>query len=187
MYWETLNFTKKPIKIDYGHYKCRYVSDTTTYPDFPKGHIFIGVDPGINYGITIINELETHVIWGSLPKMNPFHGLEAIEALDNVWADGRFYPISSNIEVVHAYVEGPAFGAQFGQTKLEQVRFGFVVGLHDITDDIKYVAPSHARKVAFGDGKKAGKNIWININENGADSIGVALACLFDTPLPIDK
>jgi hypothetical protein len=46
--------------------------------------------------------------------------------------------------------------------------------------DIKYIAPSSARKIAFGNGNKAAKDHWFMLNEHASDSIGIGLACWVD-------
>ena len=173
----------KPHKIQLGKYTARsffylfpdWVYDK--YGDKYHDHVCIGVDPGVNYGITVVTNLGMEVIWGKLPKLSSFIGLESAELardVSKIYKFNRFTP--------HVYIEGPAFRASYGQTKLEQCRSGFIHGFKDHMPEtnIKYIAPSSVRKVAFGNGNKSAKNLWFMINENASDSIGIGLACWFD-------
>lgn len=140
-------------------------------------HVCIGVDPGVNYGITVITNMGMEVIWGKLPKLSHFIGLESAELAKDV---SKLYKF--NKYTPHVYIEGPAFRSNFGQTKLEQCRSGFIHGFIDYMPEaeIKYIAPSSARKIAFGNGNKSAKDLWFMLNENASDSIGIGLACWFD-------
>ena len=140
-------------------------------------HVCVGVDPGVNYGITVVTNLGMEVIWGKLPRVSHFVGLEAAELARHVSTIYKF----KNFEP-HVYIEGPAFRSNYGQTKLEQCRSGFIHGFKDFMSEvnIKYIAPSSARKIAFGNGNKSAKDLWLMLNENASDSIGIGLACWFD-------
>lgn len=191
MFWETLNFTKsKPVAVVIsglmygGMARVKQVVIPHEFGhDVIGNRVFIGIDPGVHFGATYITKDRLTVLWGNLPKLSNFVGLESREigrAVARECLAFGSYMTGVSPDDVYVYIEGPAFAAQFGQTKLEQARFGFVLGFEDLVniDHIKYIAPASARKIAFGDGKKAGKDIWLNINENGADSVGVALSCL---------
>lgn len=183
MFWETLNITKKSsqTKIKLGTCKITSTWVDVPYPEFPKGHMFIGVDPGVNFGITIITENTVEVIYGKLPHKAKFVGMEAQELVRDMNKEYEFSKYYTP-DQLHVYVESAAFKSQYGQVLLEQVRYGFVQGFSEFvpTENLQYIPPSTARKKAFGNGNLSAKNLMPNINNNGADSIGVALACVAD-------
>ena len=183
MFWETLDFTKKlnQTKISLGMCPVKSIFIDTRYPGFPSGkHLFIGVDPGINFGITLISTSVIEIMYGRLPRLGEFAGMNSMHLIEKL---GYEYDLASyDPKNLHVYVEGAAYKSRYGQVELEQVRFGFVQGFSKFVhqDNIKYIPPSTARKKAFGSGKKSAKDLFVNINHNGADSIGVALACITD-------
>lgn len=184
MFWETLNFTtRKKNKRILGNTGVKLTTinmeKAAKYVD-SKDTAYIGVDPGVHFGITIILPGVFDVIWGTLLHSEEFIGLESTAVIQQLFCDyelNRFAPDNT-----HMYIEGPAFNARYGQTKLEQCRYGFVVGMSPyIThSNIQYISPSTARKKAFGSGKQKASDIWINIDPNAADSVGLALTCLYD-------
>ncbi|MBE0573329.1 hypothetical protein IH575_00295 [Candidatus Dojkabacteria bacterium] len=183
MFWETLNITKKSSQTKIKFDICKVTSTwvDVAYPDFPTGHLFIGVDPGVNFGITIISETVLEVVYGKLPHKDKFVGKESeqlIQQMDKEYQFSRYY----KPDQLHVYVESAAFKSQYGQVLLEQIRYGFVQGFTPFVkpENLQYIPPSTARKKAFGNGNLSGKDLFPNINNNGADSIGVALACIVD-------
>ena len=186
MFWETLDFSKvmtKPHKVQLGSYTAKsffYLFPEWVYEKYGEkyyDHLCVGVDPGVNYGITVITNLGMEVIWGKLPKFSNFIGLESAELARSI---GKLYKFTKFDP--HVYIEGPAFRTNYGQTKLEQCRSGFIHGFNDYMPEtnIKYIAPRSAGKIAFGNGNKSAKDHWFMLNENASDSIGIGLACWFD-------
>lgn len=180
MYWETLNFTKtpKPRKIEIGKFKAVSIEMEHGWEGIPKNKLFIGIDPGVHYGITLISSRIMEIIYGKLPKLKTFTGMESVNLIKDLINEYQLH--SYRPDDIHVFVEGAAFRTQYGQTKLEQVRFGFVVGFSGLlnTDKIKYIPPSSARKLTFGNGNMSGKTEWLMLNENAADSVVLALAAL---------
>jgi len=142
-----------------------------------SGMVCIGVDPGIHFGITILHETWVYVLWGSLPKLLHFPGLEAFALASSlIKADWQLQAIFKMGLKYVVRVEGPAYSERVGQPLLEQIRFGFAHGFVQHYGDTKYMQPNTARKLAFGSANKTGKDIWINLNPNAADSLGLAIA-----------
>ena len=184
MFWETLDFTKKSnqTKTKMSGVKVSHVYFDNSYPDFPApGYLFVGVDPGMNFGITLISERVIEVMWGKLSRVGEFMGRQSQNLAESLGYDYELEYYYDK-DKIHVYVEGAAYRSQYGQVELEQIRFGFVQGFSKFAhlDNIKYIPPSTARKKAFGSGKLSGKDLFVNINNNGADSIGVALAAVSD-------
>lgn len=157
---------KKPVKIGDKTYQL----DGTW-----KGHrgAAVGIDPGVNYGMTCIIDDVVQVVWGKLPptKVKGVYALAAhkvvFDRFDWEWAN------------TPAVVEGAAYNAKFGQVGLEEVRIGFYIGLWQVGFKVRIVPPKTVRLHAFGDGTVQAMDVWPTINHNGADSIGMALEALY--------
>lgn len=182
MFWETIRMNQmRKRKIDIGWMILTSVTVPVEIPKVPPGFVSVGVDPGINFGIAVLRERSLEVFWGKVPRKMALPGMEAIALAGDlcavdfgeiIWRDVRG-PL-----IPPVYIEGPSYNDTVGQPLLEQMRFGFAVGFDRAGYDPKYLPPMTARKLAFGHGKKAGKDIWITINQNGADAVGLALAGL---------
>lgn len=137
------------------------------------GRIAVGVDPGVNFGVTIIYGHRVSVLNGKLPRRTEkgWYGVEAYNLIQDIC---NAYDVGSDIAVV----EGASYRSQFGQVGLEEVRFGFFFGLYKIGANVHIVPPATVRLRAFGSGKQQAGEIWPWLNHNGADSIGMALAAL---------
>jgi hypothetical protein len=177
-YWETvlLGQTKKK-KFKIGQYEVTGMELKLPCPLLSRGHTIIGVDPGINFGITYLDSSGIAILWGRLPRNNKLRGRDA-EALAMAMTKAvtdAYWQLTFG-DPPHVYIEGPAYSMSVGQPLLEQIRYGFAAGFMNNGCKVDYLPPNKARKLAFGSGKKAGKNIWVNISQNGADSIGLAIA-----------
>lgn len=138
-----------------------------------NGRIAIGVDPGVNFGITIIKgDGELDICWGKLPTHKE-PGLRGVEAYNLVAGSGK-----RGKTAYKAVVEGAAYYKPHGQVGLEEVRFGFFLGLYHMGFDVRILPPASIRKMAFGAGRTQAGDLWPGLNSNAADSIGCALAAL---------
>ena len=169
----------KPLKYKWPG--IRLLEGTLDVPS-PSELIVIGIDPGVNFGITIIADTYVQVIYGKLPKKTRlgWHGIDAydfiIKALGTVEDEtGIFY---QHYRGAKAVVEGAAYDKIHGQVGLEEVRFGFFLALHHIGFNVSIVAPRSVRKIAFGSGNTTALDMWPLMNSNAADSIGCALVAL---------
>jgi len=170
--------------LDFGGVKLHYIkADLDRYLVFPDstGAICVGVDPGIHFGITILSHFYVGVMWGALPHLDQFPGVEAINFVHRMLSNESPWEMIFRSGVAKVIrVEGPAYREMVGQPLLEQVRFGFAYGFMQMFKDVSYMQPNTARYRAFGHGTKAGKDIWVNVDENAADSIGLALGAAYD-------
>ncbi len=138
--------------------------------DWSTQKVCIGIDPGVNFGITFIygNEIE---IWnGHLPKEGkptPWeYGYEAYDFLNEALKNyvGRI-----------AVVEGAAYRDTYGQVGLESVRFAYYLALAHNGWEVTIKPPMSIRKTIFGDGRIFAGNEWPLLNDNAADSLAIAL------------
>jgi len=178
MYWETIQLSQtKKQKIQINTFKLNVVELHIPCLLLDKGQNIIGIDPGVNFGLTFLDSESITITWGKLPRTHKLMGTVAqalAEAMSKPYAH-PYWQIQFG-DLPHVFIEGPAYSAAVGQPLLEQVRYGFAAGFISNGCEVEYVPPNKARKLAFGHGNKAGKDIWVNINQNGADSIGLAIA-----------
>lgn len=133
----------------------------------------IGIDHGNAYGITVVDGEKVDILWGRLPKSKE-PGESAILALNLLKSTIGMV----DYEHVPAVVEGAAYRRPYGQAGLAEIRTGFFLGLYELGYDVHIRPPMAIRKAAFGSGKTSALDLWPNINQNAADSIGCALAAL---------
>lgn len=133
----------------------------------------VGIDPGVNYGITIITGDTVQVFYGKLDGDSTpgMRGIAASELIRTLFTDYWY-------EKWFAIVEGAAYNAHFGQVGLEEVRFGFFSALMYKYFRAVIVPPASVRKLAFGSAKISAVDLWPTMNQNAADSIGCALAAI---------
>lgn len=174
-YWETLQLDlKRKQKIEIAGSKVQYIEQPSNLNGL--GAVCIGVDPGIHFGITLLTSTTLLTMWGTLPR-DRFPGLRAITFVYTLLRTPPFEDVFHLLGLHRTVrVEGPAYSETVGQPLLEQVRFGFAYAFMLHYADVDYMQPNTARKLAFGHGRKAGKDIWITLNQNAADSIGLAIA-----------
>ena len=130
----------------------------------------IGVDPGRNWGLSVLQDGLLGTFWGKLPKMNApdYH-----EYICN-WIRGWFSP---NFTATSVVVEGAAYNAQYGRELLEDIRLGFYSAFKELGREVAYVPPLAIRKIVFGNSNIKGNETWLSIGENAADSVAMALYC----------
>lgn len=126
----------------------------------------IGIDPGVNFGVTIINEDEVQVINGKLRKQES-------SLAYSVMAQGMSECLLEMLPAMCNVLEGPAFNKVFGQVGLADVRAGFYLGFKPRYPII--VPPMTCRKEVFDNGKTQAGEVWPNIDHNAADSLALAL------------
>lgn len=147
----------------------------------------IGVDPGVNYGITVIENGSVYVYNGKLGRRENSweHGIDSYELIGNILRKSIAYFSPSQCCAV---VEGAAYGPtnvtvkggivykeSFGQVGLESVRAGFYLGLHLAGVKVTVSAPKTIRAGALGGGTVGAWDVWPLLNHNAADSLGAAL------------
>lgn len=143
----------------------------------------IGVDPGIDYGLTIINRDFVQVFFGRL-ETNKRPGYRGINAYNYIMNSALNTYRSVNPEIrksVSAVVEGASYNDIYGQVALEEVRFGFFFALYEIGFTVSIVPPATIRKGALGHGRATVGEIFPNLNHNACDSIGAAIYALSST------
>ncbi len=137
------------------------------------GYLLAGVDPGKKFGVAFAYENNIITYGGTLSEtFAPFYGIEAIEVVQYL-VDKINVP---TFATRYALVEGAAYAAHYGQDLLSQVRFGFAYGLYLKNFKINFIPPHSARKSAFGSAKITGKDLWLRMNANAADAVGILLS-----------
>lgn len=130
--------------------------------------IAIGVDPGRNFGYTLLKSGMLVAYWGTFEKE------------DEQWKYVRpayrlIQTLGPKAKFVHMAIEGPAFRKQYGQPALESARAGFALsGLHNHYN-VEIVPPATARAEVLGHGFNKAGDFWPSLNLNAADSVVLAL------------
>ncbi len=164
------------IKGDSEYYGDMRVKHARADYQFTDLSPVIGVDPGRNWGLSLILQTfrypityDLYVYWGTLPKEEVTHKyFDSVQKFINLWL-----PPNTDIKVV--CVEGASYGERFGQVMLEDVRLGFVKAFENMGMKVTLVPPLTARKAVFGNGKIKASSIWLDINRNAADAAAIAL------------
>jgi hypothetical protein len=129
----------------------------------------VGIDPGRNFGLTLVAPTYAYTVAGQFPAETPQEWALMAHDLIGQLIKGWVKPGAL------AIVEGASFGDPYGQVGLAMVRAGFFIGLAHARLAVEIVAPQSIRKGAFGHGRRNAKHIWEKVNHNGADSLGAAL------------
>lgn len=139
----------------------------------------VGVDPGVNFGLTIINRELVSIYYGKLPT-DKRPGWRGIYTYDYVTKTSplKDYHWNEYVEKPVAIVEGASYNDRHGQVTLEEVRFGFFFALYNLGFDVHIVPPMSIRKLATGSGRHSIGDDFPSMNSNAADSLGAALAAL---------
>jgi len=132
-----------------------------------------GIDPGVNFGLTVIEENKVFVFHGSLIQDDKpgRYGLIAYKFLHDMI--GQFASLSLSLMVI----EGAAYGAPFRQVELSEIRTGFYLAasLWGGFSDVVIKPPASIRKAVFDNGKTQAGDEWPTLNHNAADSLSMAL------------
>jgi hypothetical protein len=136
-------------------------------------HNVIGIDPGVNFGMTFIRGKNIAMWHGALnPSRLPGqYGLLAYQLLQSFDPEG--FPT--------CVIEGAAFHKTFGQVGLAEVRIGFYIAaaINPFIKQVSIVPPATIRKTVFGDGRAQAGDAWPTHNHNGCDSLSIALYGLY--------
>jgi len=166
------------VNLSFSDPVATVLASTTKFPcmmigfeclDFVPKHSYIGIDPGYNFGIAVLEAGKKHgAVWyGKLPEAEDRPSRAYLAEL-LVYSVPRFdYQVG--------VVEGANYKASAGQVLLAEVRYSFWRGLMNRCQERIVAAPSTIRKGAFGSGKTAAYDLWPNINHNAADSVGCVL------------
>ena len=132
-----------------------------------------GLDPGVNFGLTVIEEDKVYVFNGSLNQDEKpgRRGLIAYSFLQLLMSQ---FHHNGGLMVI----EGASYGDQFGQVLLSEVRTGFYLAAATSSGTIQQVeikAPKSIRKAIFGDGTIRAPDEFPTLNHNAADSLAMAL------------
>jgi len=140
----------------------------------------VGIDPGVNFGMTVINREYVQVVWGKLPRQEKkgWHGIDAFDHMVEYFGPGVDRDLDDAYHGMKAVVEGASYRSQFGQVGLEEVRFGFFFGLYKQGFDVSIVPPATIRKEVSGSGKTQAMDIWPLLKHDACDSIFCALYAL---------
>jgi hypothetical protein len=130
----------------------------------------IGVDPGVNFGITIIDRDRVTILNGALLQQTlkiEYARLAYELTVDLI----NLNPLEDPTYVV----EGAAYNKTFGQVNLAEVRTGYYLALRYYNDAVWIPPPASVRADVFGSGKVQAGDIWPQFNHNGMDSLAIAL------------
>ena len=167
------------LKGESESFESMKIQHATANHSFTGLQCAIGCDPGLNWGISFvlgqghlpfgkdIYTLSTY--WGKMPhediEQNYFH---KIRDFVKMW-------IPPKVPAQVVMVEGASFGDKFGQTQLERCRLGMWEAFRELGYKVEYCPPLTCRKAVFGNGRIKGKEVFLDINWNGADAAVLAL------------
>jgi hypothetical protein len=132
-----------------------------------------GIDPGVNFGLTVIEQEKIWVFYGALMQDDKpgRYGLIAYSFLRLLMS--QFHHTGAMM-----VIEGAAYGAPFRQVELSEIRTGFYLAAatsSGTVQDVEIKPPATIRKGVTGDGKAQAMNEWPLLNHNAADSLFMAL------------
>jgi hypothetical protein len=131
-----------------------------------------GIDPGVNFGLTVIQGDKVAVFHGALLQGDQpgWYGLLAYKFLTFMMTE---YQPRHGLMII----EGAAYGAPFRQVELSEIRTAFYLAARHYGgfSDVLMKAPRNIRKEVFGDGKVQAGDEWPLLNHNAADSLSMAL------------
>lgn len=169
--YQRINLNSKPEKIK--NPWCRSIYRVCG--QLPgNGCYGVGVDPGVNFGVTFIQQGHLVVYYGALIQQHlpGEYGMVAMRFLQSLFKEHGAKGA--------CVVEGAAFHKQFGQVGLAEVRQGFYMAarLAGCSGGVAIIPPKSVRKSVFGDGRTQAGDEWPLLNHNGADSLSIALYSL---------
>jgi hypothetical protein len=174
--------------VDFKDVKFTFREHTKNqYMDF-KGWVFdptsvghssgvaIGFDPGVNFGLTIIMPHAGFIFAGSLAKQkcSEAYGSLVHTCLEDFLL--LYAPLPDDLnQISQAVIEGASYNSHF-QTHLAHIRTGMWILLEQLKIPAVIMAPMSVRKMVTGSGKIKLNQLLPDINPNGADSLGMAIA-----------
>lgn len=174
--YQTVKLTTKATKISNPFTRTLRVVHGTIPQAIPSPAW--GLDPGVNFGLTVIEEDKVYVFNGSLNQDEKpgRRGLIAYRFLQSIMT--TFSQQRDALMVI----EGASYGDQFGQVLLSEVRTGFYLAastFHAVAgymfSDVEIKAPKSIRKAVFGDGNIRAPDEFPTLNRNAADGLAMAL------------
>jgi hypothetical protein len=170
---KTIKLEQKAQKISNPFTRALHVTHGTIPRKLPIPAF--GIDPGVNFGMTVIAKNKVWVFHGSLTQTGipGKYGETAYAFLNSIMGAIEEYPEWPALMVI----EGASYGDRFGQVLLSEVRQSFyLAAAHSkLFANIVIQSPKKIRKQVFGDGNKRGPQVWPKLNKNGADSLVMAL------------
>ena len=134
-----------------------------------------GVDPGVNFGLTVIEGDKVFVFNGALNQDDKpgRYGLIAFQFLKSIIKE-------FNHRGAKMVIEGAAYGAPFRQVELSEIRTGFYLSAAlanplSTFADVIIKPPSTIRKAVTGNGKTQAMDEFPLLNHNAADALFMAL------------
>lgn len=131
-----------------------------------------GIDPGVNFGLTVIEGYKIYVFYGALMQDDKpgRYGLIAFKFLQSIME-------TFNLWSARMVIEGAAYGATFRQVELSEIRTGFYLAaaLSPGFSDVIIKPPKTIRKAVFNNGTIHAADEFPLLNHNAADSLAVAL------------
>jgi len=161
--------SREPVKEIGQWAKARRVLVET--PAVPIKHTFMGIDPGVNFGVALLTRRGLRLIWGELQGYDEVEQMFAASQVALYFRDA-FGPILT-------VVEGPAPKFPYRQATLGHMRAGFIIGA---MPNVLMIPPATIRVLAFGHGNETGLNIWPRVNENAIAALGCVLAAVKKAP-----
>ncbi len=133
-----------------------------------------GIDPGVNFGLTVIEHEKVFVMNGALIQDDQLgrYGLLAYKFLQSII--NKF----DEQRQVRLVIEGASYGDQYGQVLLSEIRTGFYLAgaLNTfLFSEIVIKPPMTIRKLVFDNGRTQAGDIFPLLNHNAADSLAMAL------------
>jgi hypothetical protein len=144
---------------------------------FPNLKPAVGVDPGKNWGLSTLSPYPNEQLggmmlntwWGTFPTQeHDYDYFQVVMEFIDEW-----FPKKHPAKI--ALTEGAAYGAQYKQPMLEDIRLGFLMAFRTLGMEVDYVSPLKSRKAVFGSGKIKASDTWLSIGGNGADSGAICL------------
>lgn len=135
----------------------------------------VGVDPGLNMGLAFLDGEDVAHTLSLRINREDFPTADLLQFISRVpvLVEGR---VPKNMPVV---VEGPAYGARYGQPLLGAVRGTLLVSFKNAGYDVVVeMAPKTIRKRVFGDGTIQPKKVWNlrGFSKDAADALSMAIA-----------
>ena len=132
------------------------------------GHA-IGIDPGVNFGVSVLSDDKLIVYHGTLKRETEpgRYGYVAYKFLRSLFVDTK-----ADVCII----EGAAYGAPYGQPLMAEVRTGYYLAMA-LSGNVKVsiVPPATIRKKVFGDGRFQAMDKWVSLENNAADSLSMVL------------
>ena len=136
-----------------------------------------GIDPGVNFGLTVIEGKKVWLFHGSLIS-DPTPGRQGLISY------GFLLEVIESFQDVHSgdpnlVIEGAAYGAPFRQVELSEIRTGFYISAgvdpRGVIQNVYIKPPKNIRKAVTGNGKTQAMDEYPTLNHNAADSLFMAI------------